>query len=299
VDTSSADISADLCHADLEIIISEMIAEVARIEAKYSRYLSDSIIAKINSTAGSGQEVHVDTETAQLLDYADSAFKQSAGLFDITSGVLRTAWNFKELTLPTQKELDAILPLIGWQEVMRSSKTEISATVLLPIPGMQLDFGGFGKEYAVDRAAAIGSKYANIAGLVNLGGDVRVFGKRVDENFKAAPFFIGIAHPRSANAVLATVKIEHGSASALATSGDYERFMEVAGKRYCHIINPRTGWPVTELSSVTVFSESCLIAGTLATITMLLGKKRGQRFLKDSNVKALLVEASSGKISQI
>ncbi|HEX3059697.1 MAG TPA: FAD:protein FMN transferase, partial [Usitatibacter sp.] len=135
--------------ASAERAANAAIAEVKRIEAKYSRYLEDSVVSRINAQAG-GAAVKADDETLALLAFADACYRQSDGLFDATSGVLRRAWNFKEPRVPPQAELDAILPLVGWDKVEISN-----AHVHLALPGMQLDFGGFGKEYAVDRAARV------------------------------------------------------------------------------------------------------------------------------------------------
>lgn len=258
---------------------SRMIAEVQRVEAKYSRYRSDSILSRINAAAGSGIPVPVDDETAALLSYANTAYYQSDGLFDITSGVLRVAWDFKLGTVPTASQLSELLPLIGWQKVQWTPPT-----ISLPLSGMQIDMGGIGKEYAVDRAVGIALDAGALAGLVNLGGDVRVFGVRPE----SAAWSIGIAHPRKPGTIAAYLPIKSG---ALATSGDYERFFEANGQRYCHILNPRTGWPVCDLQSVSIFAPSCLVAGTLATTTMLFGSARGERLLREQKVSALLIDA--------
>ena len=155
-----------------ETIANAAIAEVKRIEAKYSRYLADSVVSRINAAAGA-DAVAVDEETMALLAFADACFRQSDGLFDATSGVLRRAWNFKEAHVPWQSELDALLPLVGWQNVEVSD-----AQVRLAKPGMQLDFGGFGKEYAVDRAARVMRERGAESAMVNLAGDLAILGPK-------------------------------------------------------------------------------------------------------------------------
>lgn len=265
---------------------ARMIAEVQRIETKYSRYRSDSIVSRINATAGSGTSVSVDDETAALLSYAHTAYQQSDGLFDITSGVLRVAWDFKLGKVPTASQLSELLPLIGWEKVRWNAPN-----MSLPLTGMQIDFGGLGKEYAVDRAVGIALNADTLAGLVNLGGDVRVFGARPG----SAAWSIGISHPRKPETIAAYLPINSG---ALATSGDYERFFEANGQRYCHILNPRTGWPVSDLQSVSVFASSCLVAGTLATTAMLFGSARAERLLREQRVSALLIDAT-GRIRTV
>ena len=123
-------------------------AEVRRLEKIYSRYLDDSVTTRINRSAGEARGVEVDAETAGLLDYAHAAWEQSEGLFDITSGVLRRVWDFKTGRIPLQGEVDETLQLIGWSKV-RWQRPRIT----LPLKGMELDFGGYVKEYAADRAA--------------------------------------------------------------------------------------------------------------------------------------------------
>lgn len=252
-----------------------IIKECRRIEAKFSRYKPDSIITKINKSA-SQVSVTVDEETAGLLDYASACFSQSDGLFDITSGILRNVWNFKEKIVPSSNSIEEILPLIGWDKVKWHNHT-----IFFPLNGMEIDLGGIGKEYAVDRCYGVALECGIQHGFVNLGGDLRIIGPRPD----GSPWHIGIQHSQKANSTAANVKLKSG---ALATSGDYERYIELDGTRYCHILNPKTGWPVQGLHSVSVMADSCLIAGTLATIAMLFGKERGRNFLEEQGVTFLL-----------
>jgi thiamine biosynthesis lipoprotein len=252
------------------------IAEVKRIEAKYSRYLDDSVVSRINAAAG-GSAVRVDDETAGLLMFADACFRQSGGLFDATSGVLRRAWNFKEPRVPAQAELDALLPLVGWDAVEISN-----AHVRLPRAGMQLDFGGFGKEYAVDRAARVMRDMGVASAMVNLAGDLAILGPQPG----GAPWRVGIKHPRRDDKLLATLPVDSG---ALATSGDYERFVEVDGVRHCHILDPRTGRSARGLQAITVHGPSCLVAGSATTIAMLMGREAGLAWLEQLGLRHLAV----------
>lgn len=261
----------------LQQAADDAVAEVRRIEARYSRYRADSVVSCINAAAGSGTWTEVDDETASLLDFAAQLHAASGGLFDITSGVLRRAWDFRTARLPTDAELQALLPLIGWPLVQREG-----ARVRLPRAGMELDFGGFGKEYAADRAATRLLDLGVAHGFVNLGGDLRVLGPQPD----GRPWRIGIQHPRIADAVVATVEISHG---ALATSGDYERCFELDGRRYCHILDPRSGWPVRRWQSVSVTAPLAVAAGALATIGMLMGDG-APAFLQAQAAAALLVD---------
>ena len=235
------------------------IADVARIEAKFSRYLPDSVTTKINRAAGAAA-VPIDAETAALLRYADRCFSMSGGRFDITSGVLRRVWDFKARPprVPAAALLARACAAIGWQDVEWSDEM-----IRLPRAGMEIDFGGIGKEYAADRMATICREHGVASGLVNLGGDVRAIGAQPD----GAPWRVGIRNPRAQDRVIAVLDVVDG---AVATSGDYERGFDLDGRRYCHILDPRTGMPVAHWRSVSVVAPLCVVAGSLATIAMLL-----------------------------
>lgn len=271
-------VAPEAAHAAIALAI----AEVRRIEHKYSRYRADSVISQINAAAGSSHPIAVDSETQQLIEFASQLFEASDGLFDCTSGVLRRVWDFRSHRLPEQRAIDALLPLVGWQQVQWDGER-----MALTRQGMELDFGGFGKEYAVDRAVAVLASTGIAHALVNLGGDVRVIGSRND----GEPWQIGIRDPRPHDSApdqcFATIPVQHG---AIATSGDYERFIEVDGKRYCHVLNPRTGWPVSSWRSVSVVGTLCVQAGALSTIAMLKGEG-AQAFLDAEGVSYLLCDS--------
>lgn len=252
------------------------IDEVRRIETKYSRYRPDSIVTRIGAAAGQDW-VELDAETAGLLGYADALFQSSGGVFDITSGVLRRAWDFRSAHVPDDAELAPLLDLIGWDKVERRPDA-----VRLPLAGMELDFGGFGKEYAADRAAAMLAAQGVRHGYVNLGGDLRALGPQPD----GSPWRIGIQDPRNEGMTIAGLPLASG---ALATSGDYERFMEVDGQRYCHILDPRTGRPCGYWRSVSVLAPLTVAAGSYTTITMLKGEA-GLDFLAGCGLAYLAVD---------
>jgi thiamine biosynthesis lipoprotein len=253
------------------------IAEVRRIEHKYSRYRDDSVVGRINAAAGGVGAVSVDDETTALLDFAGALYSQSGGLFDITSGVLRRAWDFRTGRVPSEAELQALLPLVGWPQVQRPP-----GAVRLPQQGMELDFGGFGKEYAADRAVEQLQRAGVKHGYANLGGDIRVLGPRGD----GRPWRFAIRHPRVAEACVAEVELSGG---ALATSGDYERSFERDGRRYHHLLDPRTGWPVRRWQSVSVVAPTCAGAGALCTIAMLL-EDEAEPFLQAQGVWHLALD---------
>lgn len=260
-----------------DAVAQSAIDEVTRIEARYSRYRDDSVLSAINHAAANGGTVSVDAETAGLLDYAFACHAKSDGLFDITSGVLRRAWDFSAAHTPSQSDIESLLPLIGMEKV-RWVNPELSFLA----PGMELDFGGIGKEYATDQAAAVCVSQGIAHGLVDLGGDICVIGPHPD----GEPWRIGIRHPRNPDQFMASVDLARG---AVASSGDYERYIEVGGKRYCHILNPRTGWPVQGLSSASILADQCLVAGSLSTIAMLKGEE-GRQWLDALGVSYVLMD---------
>ncbi|NTW81985.1 MAG: FAD:protein FMN transferase [Chlorobiaceae bacterium] len=260
-----------------EAIAELAVHEIARIEMKYSRYLPQSIVSKINAAAGI-ERVECDEETLTLLRYADAFYRSSGGLFDITSGVLRKAWDFKKASVPEADVLAPFLGLVGWEYVERQDKT-----VYLPVTGMQVDFGGFGKEYAADCSAAVLLNHGVRSGYVNLGGDIRVVGPRPD----GSPWVIGIQDPRNEKQTIASIPLYSG---ALATSGDYERYFESDGQRYCHILNPGTGMPVNFWQSVTILAATTLLAGSRSTIAM-LKEEDGLHYLSQTGMKYLAVDS--------
>ena len=255
---------------------NKAITEVRRIESRYSRYREDGVISRINNAAGKSN-VNIDEETASLLRHADFCFYTSRGLFDITSGVLRQIWNFREGIPPSAQAIAAILPRVGWDKVEFGGKR-----IRLPHKGMEIDFGGIGKEYAADRAALVLHGEGISSGLVNLGGDIRILGPHPD----GSPWPIHIVHPRQQDTILRTFNLAQG---ALATSGDYQRYLDLDGKRYCHILNPRTGWSVSHWQSVSVVASQCMEAGSATTISMLL-ESDAISYLQDRGASYLLVD---------
>ena len=238
-------------------LAEQAMADVRRLEARYSRYRDDSDLSAINRIAAAGGAFEADAETAALLDYAQACYRQSGGLFDITSGILRQAWRFRESELPDPGLIDRLRERIGWNRLCWHAPW-----LEFPLPGMELDFGGIVKEYAVDRVAALLGQAGVRHGFVNLGGDVHVFGPQAD----GTPWRIGIRHPRRPGGLLTTLELRSG---ALASSGDYERCIVVDGVRYGHILNPCTGWPVRAMAAVSVLAPLCVVAGSAATIAML------------------------------
>jgi len=230
--------------------------EAWRVEDKFSRYLQGNIVHRVNRSGG--EPVGVDGETARLIDFAESLYSLSDGRFDITSGVLREAWVFDGSdNVPSRSAVDAILPRIGWNKARWANRT------LTLQPGMQIDLGGVGKEYAVDRCADLCRERTRASCLINFGGDIAV--SRPPE---AQPWRVGI-EAAAGQANQPTIALKGGGVS---TSGDSRRFLLKDEVRYSHILDPLTGWPVANAPrAVTVVAPSCTQAGMLATLASLQG----------------------------
>lgn len=251
--------------------------EVWRIEDKYSRYDERSICSQLNSSAG--EKVAIDEETFLLLNFAEQCYQLSDGLFDLSSGVLRKVWSFDGASgecqqFPDASEVGQLLRLVGWNSVVYDQKT-----ITLP-PSMELDFGGIGKEYAVDRSILLAKKLTDEPMLVNLGGDLAVTGPRLNSQ----PWQVAIEHPdcdAMGQPQDMIVALKHG---ALATSGDARRYLIKEGVRYGHVLNAKTGWPIINAPrSITTVAPQCIQAGILATLALLQGE-HAEQFLTEQDI---------------
>ncbi|MCL1089689.1 FAD:protein FMN transferase [Shewanella profunda] len=238
-------------------ILDMAVTEVQRIEQKYSRFIAQNTLWHLNHAQG--QKQSIDEETWQLMSFSQQCFQLSEGLFDISAGPLMALWRFEpNAPLPAHADILRTKALVGFERIDFNSR-------YLSMPaGMQLDFGGVAKEYAVDRVAyELAESYPAIAVLVNFGGDIAC------PIEKSVPWQVGIEDPQRLDHAAKVLSIRQG---ALATSGDTRRFIEIEGKRYGHIIDPRTGYPVVcAPRSVTVLAPNCVTAGMLATMSMLQG----------------------------
>lgn len=246
-------------------ILNAVANEAWRIEDKFSRYKKDNIVFQINHSKD--KVIAIDEETSRLLDFADELFDISDGLFDITSGILRTVWTFDGSDrLPQQKAINNIIKNVGWKKVDR----QVGAITLRG--GMEIDLGGIGKEYAVDRCMQIVRQITKESVLVNFGGDLAMSAARKDDMF----WSVGRLITGSDN-VSGLFQLYRG---AIATSGDANRYLLKQGVRYSHILNPKTGWPITGAPhTVSVAAATCVEAGMLSTLAMLQGNQ-AEAFLK-------------------
>ena len=250
----------------------QSLAWVRKFENRYSRYLPDSLISRINRTAGTGQFIEIEEEDERLFKLCDTLHFFTRGLFDPTTLPLAQLWNFKaeKPRIPNDGEIKTALNKIDWKKVIREK-----AMVSLPESGMGLDFGGFGKEYAVDRIVEMGHKFGISDLLVNFGGDLRTRGSPPD----SPHWRVGIEDPNQPGQARFTVRAND---LAVATSGNYQRFFEINGKRYGHLLDHRTGFPTSsENLSATVIAKSCLEAGILATCSLMDERLQGLNLIEN------------------
>lgn len=263
-----------------EIACGKVRDELDGLEAKYSRYNSESLVSQINRTGGSGTPIEIDEEMRGLLQFCQQLHEQSDGLFDPTAGALNAVWNFQEGRIDTPERLPEILTAVGWQHVLISH-----AGVYLSNASTELDLGGLVKEFAVDLSV----KTLRAAGfqnhIVELAGDVYASGTSGD----GQSWRIGISDPSDPDTAIKTLELTD---AALASSGSYQRFFTHDGKRYSHFLNPTTGRPVEGAISASVVAESTLIAGAIATVACLQGAREAETWLKKSGLPWLVIDES-------
>lgn len=243
---------------------------VGTFEAKYSRFRSDSLLSRINAAAGQ-EWVSVDAEMEALLKLCDTLHFMTQGVLDPTALPLLRLWNYRtdNPRLPTDSEIEAARRLVGWKNVQRSQ-----GKIFLPEPGMALDFGGFGKEYAVDMAAQIAVQSGISNALVDFGHDLKALGQPPDR----PAWHIGLEDPLRPETTSGSIAV---IGKGVASSGDYIRRMIVGGRRYGHIVDPRSGRPVANgCLQATVVTGSCLQAGALSTTAFVLGVTKGIEFIQ-------------------
>jgi len=275
---SPCEILYDLDETDTtaEHLTSLAFTEAQRIEQKFSRYRDDNIVYRINHA--NGASIELDLETTALLNYAEQCYVLSDGMFDITSGILRRVWRFDGNNhVPTRNQVSELLGHISW------AKVEWTPPLLKLPAGMELDFGGIGKEYAVDKTAQLLRQHTDASLLVNFGGDLVANGLRRN----GQGWMVGLEDPDHIQTGITRTSSREFELiqGAIATSGDSRRFILHKGIRYSHILDPRTGWPVQgSPRSVSVLAATCTEAGIIATLAMLHGSN-AEAFLRKQQLQ--------------
>ncbi|SMC22744.1 thiamine biosynthesis lipoprotein [Desulfacinum hydrothermale DSM 13146] len=246
--------------------IKAAFSEMERIERQMSFFRKDSELSRLNRRAGQ-QPVKVSSELWDLLRASVRISQMTQGGFDVTVAPLLRLWPIyrAEKILPTDAKIEEALRHVGYGKLLLGQQDH---TVAFADPGMALDLGGIAKGHAIDRAVQILKGLGVQAALVNAGGDLYAYGRKPD----GKPWRIGIRHPRQKEGILATARVE---GVAVVTSGDYERFFIKNGKRYSHIIDPRSGFTARETAAVTVVAPQATLADGLATGVLVLGPEKG------------------------
>lgn len=275
--------SVTLCGDDAELldIVSDETADLLEtINSKMSVYIRDSEISRLNSTTGT---VAVSPLTRQMLERTRYYTEETGGAFDATVMPLIRLWGFSGGTTPEQLPSDTAIEAA--RHLIGIDKLEIGEeSARLTVAGTTLDLGGIAKGFAVDRSYEAVIARTPVNAIFNLGGNIRVHGKATPDR----PWRIGVQDPFEAGATLGVLTLVSGM--ALATSGNYERYVMINGKRYAHIIDPRSGYPVEGMAGVTVLSESATEADALSTALFVIGIENAAATLaRFPGSKAILV----------
>ena len=259
------------------------INEIQRIEKKLTTFSSESETAKINEMAGI-KAVEVSIETVGLIERSIKISKITQGAFDITYGSIdKKLWNFDEkmTALPDKETAKKMVRLINYRNIIIDKK---ESTVFLKEKGMRIGFGGIGKGYAAEMAKKVMRSMGVTSGIVNASGDLTTWGTQPD----GKPWTIGIANPNAAQQVFSYLNL---SDMAVATSGNYEKYIMIGGKKYSHTIHPKTGLPVTGIKSVTIITPNAEIADAMATPVTIMGIEAGLDMINQINsIEAIIID---------
>jgi len=261
--------------------------EVTRIEKLISEWDSTTQISKVNKFAGI-KPIKVDKEVFDLIVRSIKISELTDGAFDISWAGMNQIWKFdgSMKRLPTQEEVAAAVSTVGYKNIILNKN---DLTVFLKLKGMRLGFGGIGKGYSADKSAALLKSMGVTAGLISASGDITAWGKQPD----GKPWVVGITNPFNKEKVFSWFPFEGGS---IGTSGNYENFVEFNGVRYTHIIDPRTGWPVHGISSVTLFGPNAELSTALTKAIFVMGKDVGIDIIKQIKGLEYVVVDEEGKI---
>ncbi len=248
-------------------------AETVRLDRMLSRFIPQSEISRINSSAGIKAE-QVSSETFEVLSGASEFSKCSQGCFDVTIGPLTALWyeSRETLNLPSASNMKKALHMVDYKDLTLDDRNR---AVKLKHVGQSIDLGGIGKGFAADKIIATFKKHGVLSAYTNFGGNVATIGTRPDGSL----WQVGIQHPRLEGEIIGVVSVENQS---VVTSGDYQRyFIGRDGRRYHHILNPVTGYPSESgLISVTLIADNSMMADALSTILFITGLERGIELLK-------------------
>jgi thiamine biosynthesis lipoprotein len=276
-----------------ERAVRDAMAEIERLDRLMSTWVPSSDVSRVNAAAGNGQWIAVSSETLQVLDRSLWIAKETEGAFDITVGAFKGLWKFDEDndgSLPSRADVLERRKLVDYRDL---ELDPAQSSARLRRPGQSLTLGGIAKGLIVDRAVAALRAAGLKDFLVQSGGDLYAAGRHGDRDWK-----VGIQDPRSAHGETRSADSSFAllslSDSAFNTSGDYERFILKDGKRYHHILDPRSGYPVSHTRSVTVLAPTSFLADTLDTAVFVLGVERGLKLIASvPGAEAVLVDAQN------
>lgn len=267
--------------------MDEVVAEVSRIEDLISEWRPHTQISEVNRYAGI-KPVKVDREVLELTKRAIQYAQNSQGAFDISIVAMDKIWKFdgSMTVMPSEELIRNSVTKVGYQHIKIDSA---ASTIFLELPGMKIGFGSIGKGYAADRGREIMKNCGVSAGIVNASGDLSTWGNQPNgDSWK-----IGVNNPFKPHQMVQILQLNE---MAVATSGSYEKYAEIHGKRYSHIINPVTGYPATGLTSVTIYGPSAEIANALSTSIMVLGVKEGRKLIRNFPTYRYIFITDKGKI---
>lgn len=267
--------------------IETIITEITRIENLISDWKPASQVSEVNHNAGISP-VKVDREVFELTQRAIKLSKLTNGAFDISFAAMDRIWKFdgSMTKMPSAEAIKKSVEKVGYKNIILDS---IQSTIFLKLKGMKIGFGALGEGYATDRCRDIMLAKGIKSGIVNASGDMTTWGKQSN----GKDWNIGITNPFHPDDVFAVVPLNEG---AVTTSGSYEKFVVLNGKRFSHIINPATGYPATGLCSVTVFGPKAEIANGFSTSLMVMGRKAGIDLINKYPDYSCIMITDSGKI---
>lgn len=267
--------------------IDKAIAEITRIENLISEWRPETQISQVNQNAGI-KPIKVDKEVFDLTKKGLYFSKLTDGAFDISIVAMDKIWKFDDSMneLPSEQAIKESVRNVGYQNIILDST---NSTIFLKNPGMKIGFGSIGKGYAADKTRDLMKSMGVKAGIIDASGDISTWGNQPD----GKPWAIGINNPFNDHKMAAILYFKE---NAVTTSGSYEKYAEIHGKRYSHIMNPKTGYPSTGLTSVTIIGPNATMANGFSTSVMVLGEKDGLKLLKPFPEYHYLLITDKGKI---